>query len=63
MQLTPFILLPAILFWITFEAYAIPLTREQTGLIKLSLQKIAIRRDLHPQIVRIVSHTTYWNPK
>jgi hypothetical protein len=62
MQLTPFILIPATLLWITFEAYAIPLTREQTGLVKLSLQQIAIRRDLHPQIVRIVFHITYWNP-
>ena len=57
MQLTPFISLPETLFWITFEAYATPLTREQTGLIKLSLQRTAIRRDCHPQRVRIVSHT------
>jgi hypothetical protein len=55
-----FLLLQTTLFWITFEAYATPLTREQSGLIKLPLRRRnPIRRELHPQMVSTVPHTTY----
>jgi hypothetical protein len=53
MQLTPsFILLLGILSRITLNAYAIPLTREQTGVVKLPLERAAMRRNLHPEMVR-----------
>jgi hypothetical protein len=54
MQLTPFVLILGILFRITLNAYAIPLTREQMGVVKLPLKKTPIRRDLHPRIVRLL---------
>ncbi|KAH9966260.1 aspartic peptidase domain-containing protein [Lactifluus volemus] len=47
-----FLLLQTTLFWISFEAYATPLTREQSGLIKLPLRRRnPIRRELHPQML------------
>ena len=64
MHLTPLILLllQTTLFWINFEAYAIPLTREQTGLTKLPLQRrTSVQRDLHPQMVSTVPDTTHMN--
>jgi hypothetical protein len=53
MQLTPFIFILGILFGITLDhdAYAIPLTREQTGVVTLPLQQTPMRRDLHPHMV------------
>jgi hypothetical protein len=53
MQLTPFILILGILFGITLDhdAYAIPLTREQTGVVTLPLKQTPMRRDLHPHMV------------
>ena len=55
MQLTPsFVLILGILFRITLNTYAIPLTREQMGVVKLPLKQTPIRRDLHPQMVRLL---------
>jgi hypothetical protein len=55
MQLTPsFVLILGILFRITLNAYAIPLTREQIGVVKLPLKRAPMRRDLHPQMVRLL---------
>jgi hypothetical protein len=52
MQLTPsFILILGILFGITLDAYAIPLTREQRGVVMLPLKRTPMRRDLHPHVV------------
>jgi hypothetical protein len=56
MQLTPsFVLILGILFQITLDAYAIPLTREQMGVVKLPLKRTPMRSDLHPQMVRPLS--------
>jgi hypothetical protein len=52
MRLTPsFILILGILFQITLDAYAIPLAREQRGVVTLPLKRIPMRRDLHPHMV------------
>ena len=52
MQLTPsFILILGILFGITLDAYAIPLKREQRGVVTLPLKRTPMRRDLHPHVV------------
>ena len=52
MQLTPsFILVLGILFRITLDAYAIPLTREQRGVVTLPLKRTPMRRDVHPHMV------------
>ncbi|KAI9513006.1 acid protease [Russula earlei] len=52
MQITPFILLlGSLLLPITLDAYAIPLTREQTGVVTLPLKRAPMRRDLHPQML------------
>jgi hypothetical protein len=53
MQLTPsFILLLGTFFGITLNAYAIPLTRGQTGVVTLALKRIPMRSDLQPEMVR-----------
>ena len=55
MQLTPsFVLILGILFRITLNAYAIPLSREQMGVVRLPLKQTPMRRDLHPQMVRLL---------
>jgi len=55
MLLTPsFILLLGSLFSITLDAYALPLTREQTGVVTLPLKRAPMRRDLDPQMVSTV---------
>lgn len=52
MQLTPsFILLLGSLFAIAVDTYAIPLTRQQTGIVTLPLKRAPTRHDLHPQMV------------
>jgi hypothetical protein len=52
MQLTPsFILLLGSLFAIALDTYAIPLTRQQTGIVTLPLKRATTRHDLHPQMV------------
>ncbi|KAF8501376.1 acid protease [Russula emetica] len=49
MQLTPsFILILGVVFRITLDAYAIPLTREQKGVVTLPLKRTPMRRDIHP---------------
>ena len=54
MQLTPsFVLILGILFQITLNTYAIPLTREQTGVVTLPLKRAPMRQGLHPQKVRL----------
>lgn len=51
-QLTPsFILILGILFRITLDAYAIPLTREQRGVVTLPLKRTPVRTDVHPHMV------------
>lgn len=51
-QLTPsFILILGIFFRITLDAYAIPLTREQRGVVTLPLKRTPMRRDVHPLMV------------
>ncbi len=52
MHLTPFILILGILSQIILSPYAIPLTREQTGVVTLPLKRTPVRRDLHPLMVR-----------
>lgn len=52
MRLTPsFILILGILFQMTLDAYAIPLAREQRGVVTLPLKRIPMQRDLHPHMV------------
>jgi len=53
MQLTPFIFILGILFGVTLDhdAYAIPLTREQTGVVTLPLKQTPMRRDSNPHMV------------
>lgn len=52
MMPTPsFILILGILFRITLDAYAIPLTREQKGVVTLPLKRTPMRRDLHPRML------------
>ncbi len=52
MQLTPsFVLILGILFRVTLDTYAIPLTRKQTGVVTLPLKRTPMRRDLHPRMV------------
>jgi hypothetical protein len=51
-QLTPsFILILGVLFRITLDAYAIPLTREQRGVVTLPLKRTPMRPDVHPHMV------------
>ena len=52
MQLTPsFILLLGSLLAVTLDTYAIPLTRQQTGVVTLPIKRTPMRRDLHPHMV------------
>jgi hypothetical protein len=52
MQLTPsFILILGIIFRITLDAYAIPLSPRQKGVVTMPLQRTPVRRDLHPHMV------------
>ena len=52
MQFTPsFILILGILFRVTLDAYAIPLTPRQKGILTLPLERTPMRRDLHPLMV------------
>jgi hypothetical protein len=54
MQLTSsFILLLGSLFAIAQDAHAVPLGREQTGVVTLPLKRASMRRDLPPRIVSI----------
>jgi hypothetical protein len=46
-----FVLLLGSLFAMTLDTHAVPLTREQTGVVTLPLKRIPLRRDLHPQMV------------
>ncbi len=52
MQLTPsFILLLGSLLAVTINTYAIPLTRQQTGVVTLPIKRTPMRSDLHPHVV------------
>ena len=52
MQFTPsFILILGIFFRVTLDAYAIPLTLKQRGVLTLPLKRTPMRRDLHPLMV------------
>jgi hypothetical protein len=46
-----FVLLLGSLFALTLDTYAIPLTRQQTGVVTLPLKRTPLRRDVHPQMV------------
>ena len=55
MQLTPsFVLILGILFRITLNTHAIPLTREQTGVVTLPLKRAPMRQGVHPHKVRLL---------
>ena len=52
MQLTPsLILILGILFRVTLDASAIPLSPGQKGVVTLPLKRTPVRRDLHPHMV------------
>ena len=52
MQLTPsFIVLLGSLLAVTLDTYAIPLTRQQTGVITLPIKRTPMRGDLQPHVV------------
>ena len=51
-QLTPsLILILGVFFRIALDAYAIPLTREQRGVVTLPLKRTPMRPDVHPHMV------------
>ena len=50
---TPFILLLGSLFSLFLKTDAIPLTPRQKGIVTLSLKRVPMRQDVHPQLVRV----------